>query len=75
MDKEMKITMKVMIVLAAGLLSLLGEGRIPAQGKSIDIDMDTFPDDDFQLYVEYAFDTDRDGKLSDAERRAVKEIL
>ncbi len=74
MDKEMKITMKVMIVLAAGLLSLLGEGRIPAQGKSIDIDMDTFPDDDFQLYVEYAFDTDRDGKLSDAERRVVKEI-
>ena len=74
MDKEMKITMKVMIVLAAGLLSLLGAGRIPAQGKSIDIDMDTFPDDDFQLYVEYAFDTNRDGKLSDAERRAVKEI-
>ncbi len=74
MDKEMKITMKVMIVLAAGLLSLLGEGRIPAQGKSIDIDMDTFPDDDFQLYVEYAFDTNRDGKLSDAERKAVKEI-
>ena len=74
MDKEMKITMKVMIVLAAGLLSLMGAGRIPAQGKSIDIDMDTFPDDDFQLYVEYAFDTNRDGKLSDAERKAVKEI-
>lgn len=70
----MKRMMKVLIVLAAGMLSLLGTDRIPAQGKSIKIGMDTFPDDDFQMYVKYAFDTDRDGKLSDAEREAVKEI-
>ena len=74
MEKKMKITTKIMLLLVMGILSLLGTDRILVQGKSIDIDMDTFPDDDFQLYVEYAFDTDRDGKLSDAERRAVKEI-
>ena len=70
----MKITTKIMLLLVMGMLSLLGTDRILVQGKSIDIDMDTFPDDDFQLYVEYAFDTNRDGKLSDAERKAVKEI-
>ena len=74
MEKKMKITTKIMLLLVMGILSLLGTDRILVQGKSIDIDMDTFPDDDFQLYVEYAFDTNRDGKLSDAERRAVKEI-
>ena len=74
MEKKMKITTKIMLLLVMGMFSLLGTDRILVQGKSIDIDMDTFPDDDFQLYVEYAFDTDRDGKLSDAERRVVKEI-
>ena len=74
MEKKMKITTKIMLLLAMGILSLLGTHGAIVQAKSIDIDMDTFPDDDFQLYVEYAFDTDRDGKLSDAERRAVKEI-
>ncbi len=74
MEKKMKITTKIMLLLVMGMLSLLGTDRILVQGKSIDIDMDTFPDDDFRLYVEYAFDTDRDGKLSDAERKAVKEI-
>ena len=73
-EKKMKITTKIMLLLVMGMLSLLGTDRILAQGKSIDIDMDTFPDDDFRLYVEYAFDTNRDGKLSDAERRVVKEI-
>ena len=74
MEKKMKITTKIMLLLAMGILSLLGTHGAIVQAKSIDIDMDTFPDDDFQLYVEYAFDTNRDGKLSDAERRAVKEI-
>ena len=74
MEKKMKITTKIMLLLAMGILSLLGTHGAIVQAKSIDIDMDTFPDDDFQMYVKYAFDTDRDGKLSDAEREAVKEI-
>ena len=70
----MKTTMKIMLVLVMGVISLSGMGGITAQGKSIEISADTFPDDDFLMYVEYAFDTNRDRKLSDAERKAVKEI-
>lgn len=48
-EKKMKITTKIMLLLVMGMLSLLGTDRILVQGKSIDIDMDTFPDDDFRL--------------------------
>ena len=70
----MKTTIKIMLVLVMGVISLSGMGGITAQGKSIEISADTFPDDDFLMYVEYAFDTNRDWKLSDAEKNAVKEI-
>ncbi|MBO5486108.1 MAG: hypothetical protein J5988_04150 [Eubacterium sp.] len=60
--------------MALTMVSLFGIGGTEIQGKSIEINEDTFPDDDFQMYVSYAFDTNRDGKLSDSERNAVKEI-
>ena len=60
--------------LALTMVSLFGIGGTEIQGKSIEINEDTFPDNDFQMYISYAFDTNQDGKLSDAERNAVKEI-
>ena len=73
-EKEMKTTMKIMLVLVMGVISLFGMGGTMAQGKSIEIDSDAFPDDAFLFYVDFAFDKNRDEKLSDAERKAVKEI-
>lgn len=65
---------KIIFALTLTMVSLFGIGGTEIQGKSIEINEDTFPDDDFQMYVSYAFDTNRDGKLSDSERNAVKEI-
>ncbi|MBO5485524.1 MAG: leucine-rich repeat domain-containing protein [Eubacterium sp.] len=65
---------KIILAMALTMVSLFGIGGTEIQGKSIEINEDTFPDNDFQMYVSYAFDTNQDGKLSDAERNAVKEI-
>lgn len=65
---------KIIFAMTLTMVSLFGIGGTEIQGKSIEINEDTFPDDDFQMYVSYAFDTNRDGKLSDSERNAVKEI-
>ena len=54
-------------------MPLLG-GSLKGEAKSIPLNSDTFPDDFFMTYVEYNFDTNEDGKLSDKERKAVTEI-
>lgn len=48
--------------------------RHDADAKSIAIDDKNFPDFYFQTYVKKKFDTNKDGKLSDKERKAVTEI-
>lgn len=64
----------ILFAMALATFFLLGIGGTVIQGKSIKIDMDTFPDDTFREYVGHALDTNQNGKLSAAERNAVKEI-
>ena len=64
---------RLWILLFLVTMPLLG-GSLKGEAKSIPLDSDTFPDDFFMTYVEYNFDTNEDGKLSDKERKAVTEI-
>ena len=65
---------RLMLVFMLGMAGVLAVGGISACGKTIRFGRGVFPDTDFEMYVRYTFDSNHDGKLSDAERKAVKEI-
>ena len=57
------------------LLAILAWGSgVKASAQSISIDETTFPDLGFREYVQTAYDTNKDGVLSDEENAAAKEM-